>query len=101
MSDKEAFVGSNPVKVALVIDVGEVRTKSSAASISVLPADDGREAIAILPSGSPVLKKNVLPALAGTGRAITASKESAIENLARISCSFADVGAQGERTRFS
>ena len=62
--------GISPVKVALVRDVGEVRTKSSADSISILPAELGREAVAILPSGSPVLKKkSVLPALAGPVRA--------------------------------
>ena len=43
--------------MALLSCVGEVRTKSSAASISMLPAELGREAVAILPSGSPVLKK--------------------------------------------
>src|SRR5215475_1169944 len=47
-----------PVNVALVIVVGPVRTKSSADSISNLPALSGRVAVAILPSGLPVLKKN-------------------------------------------
>src|SRR5713101_1328750 len=49
---------SRPVNVALVIEVGPVRTKSSADSISNLPALSGRDAVAIFPSGSPVLKKN-------------------------------------------
>ena len=44
--------------MALVRFVAEVRTKSSADSISILPAEPGREAVAILPSGTPVLKKN-------------------------------------------
>jgi hypothetical protein len=52
------------VKVALVIEVLCVRTKSSADSISN-PADSGRLAVAIFPSGFPVLKKNV-SAAAGT-----------------------------------
>src|SRR5215471_924840 len=47
-----------PVNVALVILVGPVRTKSSAAWISNFPALSGRVAVAILPSGLPVLKKN-------------------------------------------
>jgi hypothetical protein len=45
------------VNVALVTKIGEVATKSSADSISSLPAEPGREAVAILPSGFPVLKK--------------------------------------------
>jgi hypothetical protein len=51
-------VGRRPVNVALVSFVSEVRTKSSADSISILPAELGREAVAIRPSGFPVLKKN-------------------------------------------
>lgn len=39
--------------MALEIRVALVNTKSSAASISILPAELGREAIAILPSTSP------------------------------------------------
>jgi hypothetical protein len=35
--------------------------KSSADSISILPLLDGRLTVAILPSGSPVLKKNGAP----------------------------------------
>jgi hypothetical protein len=46
------------VKVALVIEVVVVRTKSSADSISNFPAVDGRVAVAIFPSGAPVLNKN-------------------------------------------
>ena len=55
----------SPVKVASVIDVECVRTKSSADSISNFPSLDGREAVAIFPSGFPVLKK-VVPAAAGS-----------------------------------
>ena len=57
MSDSAASVGRSPVNVALLRFVGDVRTKSSADSISILPAELGREAVAILPSGLPVLKK--------------------------------------------
>jgi len=46
----------SPVKVALVSLVGSDRAKSSAASISKAPL--GRDAVAIFPSGSPVLKEN-------------------------------------------
>src|SRR5437868_5395926 len=49
---------SRPVNVALVIEVGEVRTKSSADSISNLPALAGRVAVAILPSALPVLNNS-------------------------------------------
>ena len=56
--------------MALVIFVAEVRTKSSADSISSLPAEPGREAVAIRPSGSPVLKKK---SPAETGAASTAT----------------------------
>src|SRR6476659_8969210 len=57
MSDSAAPVGRSPVNVALVSCVGEVRTKSSADSISMLPAELGREAVAAMPSGIPVVKK--------------------------------------------
>jgi hypothetical protein len=60
---------TSPVKVALVIDVGEVRTKSSADSISNVPAEAGRLALAIFPSGSPVLKSKLL-AFAGAATPI-------------------------------
>src|SRR5262245_44661975 len=50
---------SRPVNVALEIEVGVVRTKSSAASISNLPGLSGRVAIAIFPSGLPVVKNGV------------------------------------------
>ena len=57
----------SPVKVALVRRaLSPVVTKSSAASIWELGP---REAMAIFPSVSPVLKKKVLPALAGLHRA--------------------------------
>jgi len=45
--------------VALVsLSVPPLTTKSSADSISILPALDGRDAVAISPSTLPVLKKN-------------------------------------------
>jgi hypothetical protein len=59
--------GIRPVKVASVIEVPCVRTKSSADSISnfgVAPPLSGRVAVAIFPSGAPVLKK-VVSAIAG------------------------------------
>jgi len=49
---------SKPVKVALVITVVVVVAKSSAVSVSSLPALAVRERVAIRPSGLPVLKEN-------------------------------------------
>ena len=49
---------NKPVKVAFVIAVGDVRMKSSADSISNLPAVSGRVALAIKLVGPPVLKEN-------------------------------------------
>src|SRR5574340_1125401 len=57
MSSGDAPPLSSPVKVADWIAVVLPSTKSSADSISNFPAVSGREAVAILPSGSPVLKK--------------------------------------------
>jgi hypothetical protein len=59
--ERGAPVGISPVIVALVIDVGFVKTKSSAVSTSNLPADIGRLAAAIKPSGLPVLKVKEAP----------------------------------------
>jgi hypothetical protein len=61
---------SNPVKVAPVIEVWEVRAKSSPVSISNFPALSGRAAVAMRPLGLPVLKKKVS---ANTGNGITAA----------------------------
>ena len=58
--------------MALVRFVGEVRTKSSADSISILPAEPGREAVAILPSGSFVQKKKEPAETGVASRAMTA-----------------------------
>src|ERR1700751_931556 len=63
-----APVGIRPVKVALVIEVECVRTKSSADSISNFPALSGRVAVAIFPSVSPVLKKKGVSAAAGSAQ---------------------------------
>jgi hypothetical protein len=52
------LAGRRPVKVARLIEVVPVRTKSSADSISNFPAVDSRVAVANFPSGTPVLKKN-------------------------------------------
>src|SRR5580698_7958189 len=59
--------GIRPVKVASVIEVPCVRTKSSADSISnfgVAPPLSGRVAVAIFPPGAPVVQK-VVSAIAG------------------------------------
>src|SRR5262249_32015953 len=50
--------GIRPVKVACVIDVACVRQKWSPVSISNLPGLSGRVAVAIRPSGLPVLNAN-------------------------------------------
>ncbi len=50
-------MGISPVKVAPLSVVGFVRSKSSADSISNGAPTSGRDAVAILPSGFPVLKK--------------------------------------------
>jgi hypothetical protein len=75
----------NPVNVALVIRVvGAVVTKSSADSIWELGA---RAAVAIRPSGLPVLKENV-PALAVPAIMHADSAAVANQNLAFIRCPF-------------
>src|SRR5437867_12077840 len=66
---------SSPVNVALVIEVGPVMTKSSADSISNLPALSGRDAVAIFPSVLPVLKKNDV---AAAGTAVSKPKRAAV-----------------------
>src|ERR1700704_372474 len=51
-------LGIRPWKVALVsLRVPPLTTKSSPVSISILPGLDGRDAVAICPFTSPVLKK--------------------------------------------
>ena len=67
---------SNPVKVALVITVEleGAKTKSSADLISNLPPTSGRVAVAILPSGSPVLKNGVAPAGSAVKRPIESAE---------------------------
>src|SRR5258706_12187218 len=62
-----------PVNVAPVIVTGGEVTKSSAASISILPAEDGREAAPIRLFGTPVLNVNGIPGPADAGSARTAS----------------------------
>jgi hypothetical protein len=68
---------SRPVKVAPVIEVWATRGKSSPVSISNFPALSGRAAVAILPSGLPVLKKKA-SAIAGNGVAIATKMIAAI-----------------------
>ena len=62
-----------PVNVPLLIRVAEVRTKSSPVSISDFPPEEGRLAVAINPSGSPVLNKN---GSAAAGAKLLPSKRS-------------------------
>src|ERR1044071_1784746 len=45
--------GSKPVKVAWLMTTACGTTKSSAVSVWILPGPDGRESVAIFPSGSP------------------------------------------------
>src|SRR5262249_32656301 len=66
---------TRPVKVAEVIEVWAIRPKSSPVSISNFPVLSGRAAVAILPSGFPVLNVNA-SAAAGNG-VITAANASA------------------------
>src|SRR5215467_6365028 len=65
---------SNPTNVALLIAVSELKKKSSPASISNFPADDGRDAAAIFPSGSPVLKENGSAVAVPTPSAVKAKR---------------------------
>jgi hypothetical protein len=58
-----------PIKVPELISTEVPKTKSSAASISILPALPGREAMAMRPSTSPVLTSTV-SAKAEIGRAM-------------------------------
>src|SRR5262249_29171945 len=62
----DARIGIRPVKAAPVMTVCWVSTKSSPVSISNFPALSGRAAVAMRPSGLPVLKTNV-SAAAGNG----------------------------------
>jgi hypothetical protein len=64
------------VKDAEVIETCWVRTKSSAVSVSVTP-EPGCDVVAILPSGSPVLKKKP-SAIAGNGATNAANVSAAI-----------------------
>ena len=54
------------MKVALVMFSEVLAIKSSALSISILPALSGREAVAKRPSGVPVLNENASPGAAIT-----------------------------------
>ena len=72
------------------MDVVWPRMKSSADSISILPVVDGRDPVAIRPSGSPVLKKNAVPA-AGPAANVPASNSAdsaAVDMLLIISVPF-------------
>jgi hypothetical protein len=75
------------VNVALVSWVVEVKTKSSADSISSFPVEDGLEAVAIKPSGLPVLKTNELPARAEPVTEQAANRHATRHDLTRILCS--------------
>src|SRR5438874_8539743 len=71
MSPTAASKGIRPVKVAWSMMVGVLRMKSSADSISILPGLSGRDAVAIKPSGLPVVKENA--AADGTQRPSSSS----------------------------
>jgi hypothetical protein len=72
---------SRPVNVALVIEVGDVRVKSSADSISNGAPVAGRDALAISPSGLPVLKVN---SVAAAGNALSGASMAAATEVAEI-----------------
>ena len=57
MLDRFALEGMRPVKVASVSTIELLTKKSSAVSVSVLPALGRRESVATFPSGLPVEKK--------------------------------------------
>src|SRR6266581_5398323 len=71
-------VGKRPINVPPVIAVSWLRIKSSALSISSLPGLDGCEAVAISPSGLPVLTTE--SALTGTAYAQRTSAEARVAN---------------------
>src|SRR5262245_54126073 len=73
----DAPTGIRPVNEAPVIDVCRVWTKSSPVSISNLPALAGRVAVAMRPSGLPVLNTNA-SAAAGNGITTAANASAAI-----------------------
>ena len=58
MSARDELPVNRPVKVALVREVSWLRAKSSADSTPMMPVPLGRDAVAMRPSGSPVLKEN-------------------------------------------
>src|ERR1700732_3229105 len=72
-----APAGSRPTNVPPVIVVSWLRRKSSAVSIPNLPGDDGCEAVAICPSGDPVLTTTV-SAFTGTTYAHRRTAEARI-----------------------
>src|SRR5215467_9059 len=57
--------GTNPIIVAWLITVVSGRMKSSAVSVSTLPALAGRDAAPNRPSGAPVVKKKVAASAGG------------------------------------
>src|ERR1043166_5773704 len=59
MLDKAAPEGIKPVKVAALMTMDCVTTKSSAVSLWMLPGLEGVESVAIFPSGAPVEKEKV------------------------------------------
>src|SRR6185369_6017821 len=75
ISLSDAPIGISPVNAAPVISVCWVRTKSSPVSISNFPGLSGRVAVAIRPSGLPVLK-TMLSAIAVADRKRAAANAS-------------------------
>src|SRR5262249_41869161 len=80
--------GTRPVNVAKLRVVAVGKTKSSAVSISNPPVDSARVAVAIRPSGLPVLKKKGIgtDGLADAGTAIESPSSVTVVACARMAC---------------
>src|SRR6516225_5800933 len=98
----EKPVGSRPVNVALLMLVSLVNTKSSADSISFDGAGEtavsGRDAVAIRPSGLPVLKKN---GSAAAGIAVSRPSRAAAPEVFAISACTGFIGFDAQFPRRS
>src|SRR5512143_1516872 len=100
MSAAVAPLVSRPVKVALVILVCWLRTKSSADSIPNVLAVVGRDAVPILPSGPPVLKKKGVAVAADAASSRDTAKTEARHVLLFMVLSFIS-GRSGKKMRRS
>ena len=81
-----------PVNVALPIGVGEVRSKSSADSISNLPALCGRDAVAMKLVTLPVLKDN---GSAAAGSAVSSPNRDAVTGALIVNGSIGSPSTRG------